>query len=154
METKILPDAAAVTQTAAEEFVDSAGRSEGLAVAMAGGTTPRSLYALLAERSGISWNKIHFFWSDERHVPPDHHDSNYRMAHEALLSKIPVPAENIHRIKTENPNAQQAAEDYGGVLKSFFRLKPSEFPRFDLILLGMGPDGRSEERRVGKECRL
>jgi 6-phosphogluconolactonase len=139
MEIKILPDAAAVAEAVAEEFARSAGKS----VALAGGTTPRNLYGLLAGRSGIAWNKIHFFWSDERHVPPDHDDSNYGMAHEALLSKVPVPEENIHRIKTENPSAQKAAEEYSGVLESFFHLKPGEFPRLDLILLGMGPDGHT-----------
>ena len=111
-------------------------------VALSGGSTPKTLYSVLA-RSAFPWDKIFFFWSDERHVPPDHPESNYRMAKEALLSKVPVPPENIFRVRAEEKNANVVAKDYEEALRSFFGLRPGEFPRFDLILLGLGPDGHT-----------
>ena len=112
-------------------------------VALSGGSTPKTLYSLLATKPDIPWDKIYFFWGDERHVPPDHPESNYRMANEALLSKVPVRAENIFRIHAEEKDAAAAALQYEQTLKDFFHLSPGEFPRFDLILLGMGPDGHT-----------
>lgn len=116
-------------------------------IALAGGSTPRSLYALLADdeslRRAMPWNKVHFFWGDERHVPPDHKDSNYRMADEAMLSKAPIDARNIHRIKSEELDAQRVADAYQQDLQSFFTLELGQLPRFDLVLLGMGPDGHT-----------
>jgi len=133
-------------QAAAAEFIalaSAAIRDHGkFTVALSGGSTPKSLYSVLA-RSALPWDKIFFFWSDERHVPPDHPDSNYRMAKEALLSKVPVPPENIFRVRAEEKDANVVAKDYEEALKLFFRLKPGEFPRFDLILLGLGPDGHT-----------
>jgi 6-phosphogluconolactonase len=84
-----------------------------------------------------------FFWGDERHVSPADPDSNYRMADETMLSKIPVAAGNVFRIKAENPDAGAVAEAYEQTLRKFFALEPGQFPRFDLILLGMGPDGHT-----------
>jgi 6-phosphogluconolactonase len=112
-------------------------------VALSGGSTPKVLYQLLAEkfRDQISWASTHFFWSDERHVPPDHPDSNYRMAHEALLSRVPVPESNVHRIHSENPSAQQAADEY----------EKTVVPRLDLILLGLGTDGHTASIFPGSE---
>jgi 6-phosphogluconolactonase len=127
-------------------------------VALAGGSTPRRLYTLLAEGgSGSSsarspWEKIHFFWGDERHVPPDHPDSNYRMAREALLSKISVPSENIHRIPAEEPDAAEAARRYEESLLRHFGLQTGEIPRFDLVLLGMGPDGHTASLFPGTDA--
>src|SRR5437870_13886746 len=115
---------------------------EKFSLALSGGSTPKSLYSVLAKAT-LSWEKIFFFWSDERHVPPDHPDSNYRMAKEALLSKVPVPPENIFRVRAEEKDANVVAQDYEKALRSFFRLRPGEFPRFDLILLGLGPDGHT-----------
>ena len=140
-----------LSRAAASEFNEQARwavREKGLfSVALSGGSTPKSLYSLLANdfsfRSEVPWDKIHFFWGDERHVPPDHPESNYRTANEVMLSKVPIPSENIHRIRTENPNAQQVAEEYEETVQTFFRLKAGEFPRFDLVLLGMGPDGHT-----------
>ena len=104
-------------------------------VALSGGSTPKVLYQLLAEefRDQVSWAGTHFFWSDERHVPPDHPNSNYRMAHEALLSRVPVPESNVHRVHSENTSAQEAADEYEKVI----------VPRLDLILLGLGADGHT-----------
>jgi 6-phosphogluconolactonase len=101
----------------------------------------------------VPWASIYFFWGDERCVPPDHQDSNYRMASEALLSKVPVPAENIFRIPAEMPEPEHAAQQYAATLTQFFLAGPgatktgtaplANLPRFDLIFLGMGPDGHT-----------
>ena len=151
-EIEILDDPEAMTRRAAEEFVrlaEDAVRAKGrFTVALSGGSTPRGLYTLLASegapyRSRVPWGRTHFFWGDERHVPADHPESNFRMVHEALLSRAPVPAENIHRIRAENPDAETAARDYETSLRDFFGLKAGEPPRFDLVLLGMGADGHT-----------
>jgi 6-phosphogluconolactonase len=128
---------------AARRAVDERGR---FSWALAGGSTPRDLYRLLAGvpyRERLPWNAIHFFWGDERHVPPDHPDSNFRMAREALLDAVPVPADNIHRVPAEDPDAQRAAAEYESTLRAFFNLEAGEWPRFDLILLGLGKDGHT-----------
>jgi 6-phosphogluconolactonase len=127
---------------AAEEAVKERGR---FTIALSGGSTPKSLYTLLATNARIAlpWDRMFFFWGDERHVPPTDPESNYRMANEAMLSKVPVPASNIFRIPTENPDAPAAAEAYEQTLLHFFALKPGQIPRFDMILLGIGPDGHT-----------
>lgn len=114
-------------------------------VALAGGSTPRGLYRLLTSepyRSQIPWEHLRVFWGDERTVPPDHQESNFRMAEETLLSQVPVPLKQVFRIEGELP-ADEAAVRYEAVLREQFRLSPGEVPRFDLILLGMGPDGHT-----------
>ena len=150
-EFRILTNAEELARAAAEEFVNLAREAirakEFFTLALSGGSTPRGLYSLLAGdaslRAQLPWEKIHFFWCDERHVPPEHPDSNYRMAKDAMLAKVSVPPANVHRIKSENPDAGQAAGEYEETLRTFFRLKIGEIPRFDLILLGMGPDGHT-----------
>ena len=136
-------------EAAAETVVDAAtlavterGR---FTIALSGGSTPRNLYNLLATnaRASLPWDRMFFFWSDERHVPPVDPESNYRMADEAMLSKIPVAAGNILRVPAENPDAAAAAAAYEQTLRKFFSLQSGQFPRFDLILLGMGPDGHT-----------
>ena len=127
---------------AANEAVAQRGR---FTIALAGGSTPKSLYNLLATnaRTALPWDRMFFFWGDERHVPPTDPDSNYRMADETMLSKIPVPTANVFRMKTENSDAAAVAEDYEQTLRKFFQLEPGQIPAFDLILLGMGPDGHT-----------
>jgi len=146
-EIRILKTAADLFETAADMFVTQATeavRTNGrFTVALSGGSTPKSLYALLATKPGIPWDKVYFFWGDERHVPPDDPESNYRMVNEALLSKIQVPPENIFRIHAEEKDAAAAAQQYEQVIKDFFHLSPGQFPRFDLIYLGTGPDGHT-----------
>ncbi|MGH9504317.1 MAG: 6-phosphogluconolactonase [Terriglobales bacterium] len=146
-EIRILPSTPELFEAAAAEFADRASqavRANGkFTVALSGGSTPKRLYSLLATRPNIPWDKICFFWGDERHVPPDHPDSNYRMAQEALLSRVPVRPGNIFRIHAEAEDAAAAALQYEQVLKDFFQLAPGQFPRFDLIFLGVGPDGHS-----------
>jgi 6-phosphogluconolactonase len=159
-EIQVLSNLQELTRRAAVEFVSQATeavRRKGLfTVALSGGSTPKGLYSLLADgnegfRARVAWDKIHFFWGDERHVPPDHPESNYRMAYEALLSKIPVPPDNVHRIKAENPNAADAARDYEEILREFFKLGQGQKPRFDLVLLGMGPEGHTASLFPGSE---
>jgi 6-phosphogluconolactonase len=136
-------------QAAAEEVIrsatDAVAQRGRFTIALSGGSTPRNLYTLIAANASttLPWDQMFFFWGDERHVPPDSPDSNYRMAKEALLSKIPIPAANIFPIPAENPDASAAAETYEQTLQKFFAVAPGEFPRFDLILLGMGPDGHT-----------
>src|SRR5213594_4843515 len=102
-------------QAAAAEFIALASTAirdhRKFTVALSGGSTPKSLYSVLA-RSALPWDKIFFLWSDERHVPPDHPESNYRMASETLLTRVPVTPENIHRVRGEEPDAGRAAEAY------------------------------------------
>jgi 6-phosphogluconolactonase len=147
-EIKIVPDAAALNRVAAAEFrsaADSAIAEHGwFRVALSGGNTPRTVYELLAAeyKTALRWEKVHIFFGDERHVPPDHPDSNYRMANEALLSQVPIPAENVHRVRTEL-DPEVAAKDYEEQIRAEFELKNNEVPRFDMILLGLGPDGHT-----------
>ncbi len=144
---RVLTDPPAVFAAAAIEFLQRARAaiqgSGRFTVALSGGSTPRSLYALLATQSDAPWDKIKFFFSDERHVAPDHPDSNFRMASESLFSQAPIPKGNIFRVPAEIPDADTAAQSYEQTLRQFFQLKDGELPRFDLILLGMGPDGHT-----------
>ena len=136
-------------RAAAEKFCSlgtSAIQDHGkFTVALSGGSTPRGLHQELVTHfsSQLPWDKVFFFWGDERHVPPDSSDSNYRMANETLLSKLPIPPANIFRIPSELPDARQAAAKYEQMLLQFFKLNPDSFPRLDFILLGMGPDGHT-----------
>ena len=127
---------------AAKEAVEKRGR---FTIALSGGSTPKNLFNLLATnaRTVLPWDRTFFFWGDERHVPPTDPDSNYHMAEETMLSKIPVAAGNVFRMAAENPDAAAAAEAYEQTLRKFFALETGQFPRFDLILLGMGPDGHT-----------
>jgi 6-phosphogluconolactonase len=136
-------------EAAAEEVVQAtknavAARGR-FTIALSGGSTPKSLYNLLATnaKSMLPWDRMFFFWGDERHVPPTDAESNYRMVEEIMLSKIPVAAGNVFRVAAENPDAAAAAEAYEQTIKKFFGLESGQFPRFDLILLGMGPDGHT-----------
>lgn len=126
----------------ANEAVASRGR---FTIALSGGSTPKSLFNLLATnaKSTLPWDRMFFFFGDERHVPPNDPDSNYRMANEAMLSKVPVPTANVFRIEAENPDAAAAAAAYEQTLRKFFQVAAGEVPKFDLILLGMGPDGHT-----------
>jgi len=147
VEVKIVPDSATLARVAAQEFhrlakaaIEQHGR---FSVALSGGNTPRAVYSLLAdEHKDLPWDRIHVFFGDERHVPPDHPDSNFRMARESLLSKVPIPEENVHRIRAEL-EAEAAAKDYDEQLAEFFQLVDRDWPRFDLIFLGLGDDGHT-----------
>ena len=150
-EIRILADGAAIAKRAAQEFVQAAAsavREKGsFNVALAGGSTPKALYSLLVNdptlRSQVPWDKMHLFFGDERHVPPDHPDSNFRMATEAMIAKSPMKPEQVTRIKGEYPDAGQAALEYEKALREYFKLKNGEYPRFDLVLVGMGNEGHT-----------
>jgi 6-phosphogluconolactonase len=146
-EVRVLADAKQVSRAAAEEFVRLARRSiesKGeFDMALAGGSTPRTTYEILAKNAAkLPWDKVHIFFGDERCVPPEHSDSNYGMARDALLSHVNIPANNVHRMKGE-VDAPAAAEQYEGDLRRHFRLGNSDLPRFDLVMLGMGDDGHT-----------
>ena len=145
MELNIFQTPQALARAAAAHFVDRCQRaveqSNGFAVALSGGSTPRLLYELLADphepfRDRIAWKKCFFFFTDERHVPPDHPESNYRMAYEALFSR--VPKTHVIRMSGEKP-AEVAAEEYEDVLWELYE----EGPDLDLVLLGLGEDGHT-----------
>lgn len=131
-----------LAEAAARLFVEKAKRamdnSGRFAVVLAGGSTPKSAYELLAGtyRDDVDWSGVHVFFGDERSVPPDHEDSNYRMANEALLSRVPVGS--VHRVRGELP-PPEAAADYESELRGFFGGPPV----FDLVLLGIGEDGHT-----------
>src|SRR6266404_6032424 len=134
---------------AAEKFCEVGARSirdhGRFTVALSGGSTPRGLHQELVANfsSALSWEHVFFFLGDERHVPPDHPESNYRMANETLFSKLRIPQDHIFRIPSELPDAGEAARQYEETLRNFFRPPPRSFPRFDFVLLGMGPDGHT-----------
>ena len=148
---QIVADAEAMSKAAAETLVehirDTLKTRDAYSIVLSGGSTPRRLYALLANdaliRDQIPWDRVHFFWGDERHVPPDHPDSNYRMANAALLSNAPIPAANIHRIRAEDADAEKAAAAYAHEIRRFFKIDTGQMPRFDCVLLGMGTDGHT-----------
>ncbi len=148
-EIRVLTTPQEVFAAAAEEVVRDANeaiKERGrFTIALSGGSTPKSLFNLLATnaRTTLPWDHMYFFWGDERHVPPTDPDSNYKMADEAMLSKVPVPAGNIFRFKAENPDAAAIADEYEKTLRKFFKVDAPDVPRFDLILLGMGPDGHT-----------
>jgi 6-phosphogluconolactonase len=144
----VVPDLTTLYRDAVDEFrrcanaaVDEFGR---FCVALSGGNTPRGLYELLAREpaGSLPWEKVHIFFGDERHVPPDHPESNYRMVLETLLSKVAIPESNVHRVRAEL-DAHAAAVDYEKQIHDVFQLQPGELPFFDLILLGMGDDGHT-----------
>lgn len=111
-------------------------------IALAGGSTPQRLYRLLAEDEGIDWEGVHLWFGDERPVPPDHDDSNYKMAVESLIRHIPVPESRIHRMRGEDHPAA-AADEYEARLERHISSRLDGRPVFDLILLGMGDDGHT-----------
>jgi 6-phosphogluconolactonase len=129
-------------------------RSGRFAVALSGGSTPKSLYSLLASpdfRDLIDWSRVHLFWGDERCVPPDHPDSNFRMVREALLAEIQIPDKNIHRMLGETEPGEAAAV-YEAELKTFLGLEHGGWPRFDLIFLGLGEDGHTASLFPGTDA--
>lgn len=146
----VVATAAALAEQAANRFVEAATKALAdlgtFRVALSGAKTPEGLYARLASepfQSRVDWARVQVFWGDERCVPPDHAHSNYRLAHELLLSKVPVRPENVYRMRGEAIDPDLAAAEYAGELQTAFGLKRGERPRFDLILLGMGADGHT-----------
>ncbi len=142
----VLEDAKALAREAAKRFVTLAraaiNKNKQFSVALSGGSTPKQMYELLAEpplRNEVDWSKAHIFFGDERFLGPDHPESNYFMVKETLLSKVPIVSENIYPFPTVDIAPEEAAKQYEQTLESFFQ----GIPMFDLILLGMGPDGHT-----------
>ncbi|MFL5402074.1 MAG: 6-phosphogluconolactonase [Gemmatimonadales bacterium] len=136
-ESIVMSDPASLVRPAAEwldfEVTRAIAERGWCALALAGGRTPEPIYRELALGSNIDWQQVNVFFGDERAVPPDHPDSNYRMVHLALLSRVPIPSGQVHRMEAERPDREAAAQEYERALP----------PRLDILLLGMGPDGHT-----------
>jgi 6-phosphogluconolactonase len=151
MEILRFADLEEISGAATGLFVDVVGEAVGrrgsCSVALAGGSTPRRTYELLAQpgcRERVAWSKVHFFWGDERCVPPDHAESNFRMANEALLRPVQVAAGNIHRIEAERADADRAASEYQRCIADVHGVDPNgPPPALDLVFLGLGPDAHT-----------
>lgn len=144
---RIFTDSRALSHAAAGLFralADTAVAERGrFAAALSGGSAPQGLYTILANEphaGRIDWDRVHLFWADERCVPADHGDSNYRLVQELLLSRVPIPDENVHRVRGED-GAEQAAAAYERDLKAYFG--DEDWPAFDLVILGAGEDGHT-----------
>jgi 6-phosphogluconolactonase len=142
-EQKILPDSPSLINAAAEHFVATAraaiAKRGVFYVALAGGSTPKGLYQKLATSpfvEQIDWSRVHLFFGDERCVPPTHDDSNFKMARQAMIDLVPIPAENVHRMPTESNEPADVAKRYAETMQEVMNGAP-----FDLLLLGLGPDG-------------
>lgn len=146
----VFPDAEEAARAAAGRFAACAAEAhaarEIFCVALVGGGTPRQLYRKFAEepwRSQVDWRRVHFFWSDERAVPPGDPESNFGMAQREFLSRVAAPPENLHRMEAERPDAAAAARDYEAALRRWLPVNANGVPRFHLILLGIGHDGHT-----------
>jgi 6-phosphogluconolactonase len=147
IEIRVFPDLESLSHEAVHIFVETSrqliSERKSFSVAISGGSTPRMLYTLLGSdqyRDTVDWKRIHVFWADERCVPPEHRDSNFRHAFESFLSKVPVPDKNIHRIRGEK-GPEQGAQEYENELRRHFGMEG--FPVFDLVLLGLGEEGHT-----------
>lgn len=146
----VLEDAASVAREGAARFValaQAAIAARGaFHVALSGGKTPAALFRRLAEddlRGAVDWSRVHLYWSDERTVPPTHPDSNYGMAARELMARVEIPRGNVHRMEAERADLDRAAQEYEALLRKNLPAGPGGFPCFDLIYLGMGPDGHT-----------
>jgi 6-phosphogluconolactonase len=152
----VLPDPPALAHHVAEWMTATTLAAKGhVRVALSGGSTPKALYSLLASgefRDRFPWQQVSWFWGDERFVPYDHPESNYRMTREAMLAKAPVPPENVHPIPTDG-TPEEAARRYERTLQEAYgtpTLDPAR-PLFDIMLLGLGPDGHTASLLPGDE---
>ncbi|MFI5312599.1 MAG: 6-phosphogluconolactonase [Candidatus Dormibacteria bacterium] len=139
---RVLTDPIAVAAAAALWISELSARSNPFRIAMSGGSTPQFLYEALASstfKSGIDWSRWHVYFSDERAVRTDHPDSNYRLVHDALLSRVPIPRENVRRMEADRPDLDAAAATYSRLLEG----ECDRPPRLDVVLLGLGPDGHT-----------
>jgi 6-phosphogluconolactonase len=147
---EITSDPEALAQKSVELFVNNANKaikSKGtFYVAISGGHTPKRFFELLGEvpqASSLLWDKVHLFWVDERYVEPDSIWSNYKLAADTFLDKVPIPEDNIHRIPTEHDDFEAAARDYEQTIREVFGIDEKKTPEFDLIVLGMGAEGHT-----------
>jgi 6-phosphogluconolactonase len=149
-ETVIADDLESLSERAAEfvarYITDRASVGDRITVVLSGGTTPKGVYEQLASenfKGRVPWSRVHLFWGDERPVPPDHPESNYFLAYETLISRVPIPPENVYRMPGGKADPEKAAGEYEQTLRDFFRSSGGEWPVFDLVLLGIGPDGHT-----------
>lgn len=126
----------------ATEVLQATTSGQDIRIALSGGSTPKRFHVLLAESEGIDWSRVHVYWGDERTVPPDDAESNYRMARETLLDRVAIPPEQIHRMRGEI-DPTEAADEYEQTLRETFGVEPPDVPRFDLNILGAGADGHT-----------
>jgi len=148
-EVRILADGAAISRYVAQRLLEIATKAVSekgsFDFVLSGGSTPKTLYSLLANdlalHAQLPWDKMHVFFGDERHVGPNDAQSNYHMASEAMISKAPLKPEQVFRIKGEYPEAAEGAKEYEQAIREHFELSDGQFPRFDLVLLGMGSEG-------------
>ena len=145
-QVEILPDRSAIVSRALEIVLEvykrAIARDGRFMIAVAGGSTPKPLYELLAVQA-LDWSKVHVFWGDERYVPVSDPQSNEGMTRKAWLDRVSIPAENIHPIPTDESNPADAAQKYQQHIQEFFGIWPGEFPKLDLVLLGIGDDGHT-----------
>ena len=148
MQLEIYPNGDTLSHEAAKYIVRLANQAivthGRFTMALSGGNTPKQLYGLLAAepyRSQIDWNAVEIFWSDERYVPPDNPESNYHMAEQALLSKVPIPSDHVHRMPADQPDREAASQEYTREMQHVFGT--NDIPSFDLLQLGMGPEGHT-----------
>jgi 6-phosphogluconolactonase len=146
----VFPEAASVARAAAERFVADSlaalSEREFFRVALSGGNTPKEMYRLLASpefQVQVDWGRVQVFWGDERCVPPDHPESNYGMARVTLLDAVSIPGKNVFRMPADRSDLDAAADEYAGQLRNALPLDVYGVPRFDLVLLGLGPDGHT-----------
>lgn len=149
-ELVVMDDPGALAQEAARRFIDLGNQAladrGSFNVALSGGSTPKALYEALAEepnRSRVNWDCTQVFFSDERFVPPDSDQSNYHTAYVAMLAHVPIPERNVHRIATVDISPEESAANYEEGIRRVFHVGEGEAPSFDLILLGLGPDGHT-----------
>lgn len=149
---QVVADQAGLALAAADEITATAlnavEKSGRFTIALSGGPAPAPVFEVLADerqpfRPRFPWRETHFFWGDERHVPPQDSQSNYRLAHDKVLSKVPVPEENVHRVRAEIPDANEAADLYETDVRIFFQLRDDTFPTFDLMWQGLGANGHT-----------
>lgn len=142
-EIKVFPSPKDVAQAFAEMLLEKSSSVDRLNIALSGGSTPKLLFDILAAdfKTSIDWKKIHFYWGDERCVPPNHEESNYLMTRQHLFEHIELPQSNVHRILGED-NAEEEAKNYGNILTDQLP-EVNGLPQFDLIMLGLGEDGHT-----------
>jgi 6-phosphogluconolactonase len=151
-ELRTFPDQPSMTRAAAEEIVavacEAVAQRGAFTIALSGGPAPGPIFEMLADesqpyRDTMPWDHAHFFWGDERHVPPEHPKSNYRLAYSKMLSRVPVPERNVHRVRSEISDAHEAARLYELTVRDYFQAPYGEWPVFDLMLQGLGANGHT-----------
>jgi len=147
---EVVADAETLAQRTIDLFVSDAKKAlaskDTFYMAISGGNTPRRFFELLGELpqvKALPWQNIQLFWVDERYVPPDSKYSNFKLAADSFLPRVPIPPDNIHRIPTEHTDFNAAARNYEQTIRDVFQLRQNQLPQFDLMLLGMGPDGHT-----------